>query len=440
MLPSRKTADAGPGAVIVGGAFGGLEAARSLARHGVKVCVIGSATAVARFSRSVDRFVRLPRKVGDDQLPDFLVAIARKWQLRNWVLFPCSDEHLRAVAQNRSRLVEYFALTAPAWETVRVFYDKRLTYAFAQGLGIPIPPTFVPGQVHRLAPMEIEFPVILKPAVTPHLLAVTGRKAYRAKDRRELRIRFEEMSRVIPSAEIIVQGLIPDPAQNLFSYAGYFRQGEPVAGLSVRRPRQFPRDFGRTSTFVVAVDIPELKDLATRLLRAMRYTGLAEVEFMWSSKRCRFELLDVNGRLWAWNGLAAAAGLDLPYLAYADALGLPFSTGSVRPGAKWVRLPADLRAAAVDRRSGRLSVRQYLNSLRGDTAFALSSRSDPLPFLAEPLLATFDTLRRWLSRKPRGRFPPPGIDEGTLDSGCIGSGGDAGAPSQTLAGDGSLHS
>ena len=323
-----------PGAVILGGGFAVLAAARNLAERGVKVCVLGPATSSARFSRAVSVFASWSSGLKDEELPEYLVKSAEQCRVRGWVLFPCSDEHVRIVAQHRALLAEHYVLTTPPWETARVFYDKRLTYALAREVGVAIPRSNVPGGADQLAELDVEFPVVLKPAITPHLMAVTNRKAYRADNWGALQRLYESMSHVIGPSEVIVQECLPEPSKNLFSFAGYFREGEPVVGLSAKRTRQLPRDFGWTSTFVEAVEMPELKELASQLLRAVDYTGLAEVEFMWNLKRARFELLDVNTRLWAWHGLAIASGLDLPYLAFADALGRNTSIGTVRKGTK----------------------------------------------------------------------------------------------------------
>jgi len=398
------------GAVIMGGGFANLEMARNLDKYGIEVCLLGSATSVARFSRSISQFVKLPRELQDEELLDFLEAVAEKHGVRGWVLFPGIDEHLRMVTQHQERLAKYFVVAAPPWEMVKHFYDKRLTYALAQQAGIPMPYSYMPENVDQLDLLNIEFPVVLKPAVTPHFVKNSNRKAYLAKDRRELREFYEAMAQVIPPSEVIVQEFLPEPSKNLFSFAGYFKQGEPIIGLSVKRTRQFPRDFGRASSFVEAVELPELGELASRLLRAIHYTGLAEVEFMWSVQRARFELLEVNARFWAWHALAIAAGLDLPYFAFAEALGLNAPVGTVHQGTKWVRPWADIRAAAQEIRSGTLDLRQYLNSLRGKTAFSLFSLSDPIPFIVEPFLLVFYRLRKWTShlRRSRTSSDPPG--------------------------------
>ena len=387
-----------PGAVILGGSFCDMAAARNLAEHGINVCVLGPPASVARFSRSVSLFVRWPVDLKNDELPGYLVKMAEERRMRGWTLFPTCDEHLRIVAQNAPLLAEYYVLTTPPWETVRLLYDKRLTYKLAQEVGVAIPGTYVPEDAEGLAALDVDFPVVLKPAISSHFLGTTNRKACRADNRQELQDLFEEMSRVIGPSQVIVQNLLPEPSRNLFSFAGYFRKGEPILGLSVKRTRQFPREFGRYSTLVEVVDVPELRLLARQLLRAIHYTGLAEVEFMWDERRTRFVLLEVNARLWAWHGLAIAAGLDLPYVAAVSAKGGNPPLGIVRQGIKWVRFSADFRAATQEINAGTLSIRQYLASLAGPKVFAIFSPSDPLPSIVEPFLVLLDRLNRQISR------------------------------------------
>ena len=50
----------------------------------------------------------------------------------------------------------------------------------------------------------------------------------------------------------------------------------------------------------------------------------------------------------------------------------------------------DIPAAALEILSGRLTVRQYLESMSGSTAFAVLSLSDPLPFIMDLFLAPYN--------------------------------------------------
>jgi predicted ATP-grasp superfamily ATP-dependent carboligase len=148
-------------------------------------------------------------------------------------------------------------------------------------------------------------------------------------------------------------------------------------------------EFGRASTFVETAHVPDLEMLAARFLRGVGYTGLAEVEFMYDQKHGRYELLEVNARMWAWNSVANRAGLDLPCLAYAHAIGREVSGGTAREGVKWIRLATDVPIAIREILAGKLTPRRYLASLAGDTDFATFLASDPLPFVADLLLIPY---------------------------------------------------
>jgi D-aspartate ligase len=386
-----------PGAVIAGGHFLSLGAARNLAGYGIPVWVLDSEPCVAQFSRRVQRFLRCPPTEDEGEFLSFLVQLAASAGIEGWVLFPSTDDHVRIFAQHHALLSQYYRLTLPPWEVVQYLYDKRLTQRLATNRGVPIPGTYNPGNIGELAALDLEFPVVLKPAITKHLMSVTKKKAYRADDRQELLTLYEMMAGIMDPSEILIQDLIPGRAERLFSYAGYFKEGLPVAGLAARRSRQHPMDFGRASTFVEVVNLPELEGLATQLLQGLSYTGLAEVEFMYDERDARLELLEVNPRIWGWHTIAIRAGLDLPYFAYAGAIGLEFAaTKGPRSGVKWVRLVTDVPTAAREIWEGRLSVWQYLSSLSGDLEFDVLSASDPLPFLADVLLVPYYAVHRGL--------------------------------------------
>jgi len=383
-----------PGAVIVGGSFSSLGAARNLAGHGVPVCILDQGVCVAQFSRHVQRFFKCPPENDEERFIEFLLGSAAERNLDGGVLFPSTDDGVKVLAQHRERLSEHYVVTTPPWEVVKFAYDKRLTHQLARQEGVPVPETYNPGSVDDLASLNLDFPVVIKPAISTHLSSATKKKAYCANDAQELIELYEMMAGIMDPAEILVQEFIPGRGEKLFSFVGFFKHGIPVAGLSARRPRQHPMDFGRASTFVETINVPELKTLATRLLKGIGYSGLAEVEFMYDEKDARFELLEVNPRIWGWHSIAIHAGLDLPFLAYADAVGKEVNVGTVREGVKWIRLVTDVPTAVVEILQRRMTVHKYLASMSGGPAFAVLSLSDPLPFIADLLLVPYHMKHR----------------------------------------------
>lgn len=80
------------------------------------------------------------------------------------------------------------------------------------------------------------------------------------------------------------------------------------------------------------------------LLRALRWVGIAEVQFIRSADG-RDVLIDLNGRFYGSIGLAIAAGADLPLGWAQDALGRPTGASDARPGVRYQWLEGDLRRA-----------------------------------------------------------------------------------------------
>ena len=129
--------------------------------------------------------------------------------------------------------------------------------------------------------------------------------------------------------------------------------------MTVRRRRQHPSDFGRASTYVETVDLPELERPSLRFLAAIDFYGLVELEYKRDQRDGAFKLLDVNARTWGYHSLGTAAGVDFPYLLYADQFGAPppAEPTTAPAGVRWVRLATDLPNALRDVAAGRLRSR-----------------------------------------------------------------------------------
>jgi predicted ATP-grasp superfamily ATP-dependent carboligase len=188
---------------------------------------------------------------------------------------------------------------------------------------------------------------------------------------------------MIPADLILVQELIPGGGESQFSYAALCRDGQPVASLTARRTRQYPIDFGYSSSFVETLDVPEIVEPSRRLLAAMRYTGIVEVEFKLDAPNGGYKLLDINPRLWTWSALGGRAGVDFPYLLWRMMVGKHVQEQTGRNGERWVRMSTDVPAAVHEILRGRLSLGAYLRSLRSPLEFALMAADDPLPGLLD---------------------------------------------------------
>lgn len=377
------------GAVVVGGDHPGLAIARSLGRRGIPVVVIDDQCSISKFSKYVTRFERVPDLKDQQAAVDSVLEVGQRLGLKDWVLFPTRDENVAAFSIHRDRLAEFFRVTTPPWETVRWAWDKTNTYHLAERLGIPAPRTWNPESVDDLSALDGYLPLALKPAVKENFFYATGAKAWRAETPEQLRELYWRACREIDPREILIQEIIPGDGLRQLSYCVFFRDGRAHSVMLARRMRQHPREFGRAATYVETIHVPELEELAERFLSAINFYGIAEVEFKQDPRDGEYKLLDVNARVWGFHGLGFAAGVDFPYLLFADQCGIQVAPSRGKPGLGWMRLLPDVPLVLYDLADGYLTLGAYWQSLKATCVESVFSKMDLMPSIAELVLLPY---------------------------------------------------
>lgn len=384
-----------PGALVMGANLRGLGVVRSLGRRGIETWVLHERgdDQVARASRYARRTLPAPTGTESDQR-DGLLAIARRHGLRRWTLFPTSDESVALLGHERDALASEFTFTSPVWQVFRHAYDKALTHRLADRAGVAYPWTRYPRTEGEVASLDCEFPVVLKPLSKPQENRFTRAKAWRVDERRSLLAAWLDAKSLVGADRVMVQELIPGGGQSQYSFAALCDHGIPLASLVARRTRQYPREFGYSSSLVETVDVPRIEERGRAILETLGWTGLVEVEFKHDARDGSYKLLDINGRVWTWHTLGASAGVDFPYLAWRLAQGLSVDRPVARSGMRWVRLMTDVPSAVGSVRDRELSLRGWAESLRSPRAGALYASDDPLPALVDPALLAWRSVRR----------------------------------------------
>lgn len=397
-----------PGVLLLGSDFKALGVVRSLARLGVRVALVDNLPRSAWFSRFVTRKYRWRRPMFGEDFLDFLLHLAGRDQMQGWVLMPAQDEVLELIARHHDELAPTYRLVTQAWPTLRWTYDKRLLHEAADDASVEHPRTWYPLDENDLAQMEISFPVIVKPANSIQMQYSIGRKALPARDRQDLLERYRFAARIIPRDQIMVQEIVDAEAQ--YSVAAFSENGRVVAAMTARRTRQFPIDYGLSSSFVEALEVPGLIEPAERILRRLRLTGMVEVEFIKDRRDGRPKLVDVNPRPWGWHALCIACGLDFPRMQYEHALGRPLPSVEPRYGRRWIRVLTDVPAGLQSMFAGTVSPREYVASLRGTTGFSVFDLRDPLPVAGDLAMALLRTARGVVRRRSvAGLAARPGL-------------------------------
>jgi len=382
------------GALVVGGDYQGLGIVRSLGRRGVPVCVVDDERSIAPFSRFATHAVRVD-SLRDQRCPvDAVLQVADRLGLEGWVLYPTREETVAAFSHHRPQLLTRFRVPTPDWASVQWAWDKRKTYALAGRLGIPVPRTWYPQRLDDLRSVDAAPPLVVKPAIKEHFLYATKVKAWRVNTRAELAARFQQAAALTSPGEVMVQELVPGDGEQQFAYCAFFKEGGAVGSMVARRRRQHPPEFGRASTFAETTELPLLETLSQRFLEAIDYYGLVELEYKLDPRDGHYKLLDVNARTWGYHTLGQRAGVDFPYLLFADQLGERIERSRAMAGVRWIRLTTDLPTGLRELLRGRLGWRAYWRSVLGSDIESVFSLDDPLPGLAELTLLPYLYFKR----------------------------------------------
>lgn len=401
-LSSSGSDPAVPGAVILGGAHGTLALARSLGALGVPVTLVSNDTPLPGWSRHVSRKFSWP---GPDsaEAASYLLDLAANHGLAGSLLVAGGDAEVQMVSRSLDALSAVYRVSLPAWEQLQWVCEKPLLYRRAAELGLAVPQTYALASVEEAERAEMHFPVVLKPNMGGGDSALARAKVVRADDKATFLAAFEIAAHEIGAANVVVQQMIPGGGKAQFSYAALWHNGEPVAEFTARRLRQYPVEFGYTSTFVEVVQQPEAVAVSRRLLSSVSHHGLVEIEFKHDARDGALKLLDVNPRPWSWFGLAGAAGLDLGAMLWATASGVDTATGAAQIGTAWMYLARDLVAAVQLMARGELSFRDYVTSFRAVKAWATFASNDPGPSLLDLPLTAWRVLTRRVLKERTGR-------------------------------------
>ena len=303
-------------AVVVDvGWVNGLAAVRSLGRAGIRVLALDHRPSALGFRSRYAEPVLTP----DPQDEEAFVSFLAELEVERAPLFATHDEPLNAIARGAERLAERFLYPFPSWEVLARIQTKRGQLEAAEAAGIAIPRTSYPASAAeaRAAAEELGLPVLVKPSSTEGFKRRFKRQAFRCDTLAEAEDAYAQAEPYEP----MVQEVIPGGDDELYTLGSYVRaDGKPLGLFSGRKLRQTPPGVG-TCRVGEAVWVEDVVESGLKLLHALAFYGLSQVEFKRDPRDGAYKLMEVNPRLFQWHGLAAACGVDLPLIAYRDLTG-----------------------------------------------------------------------------------------------------------------------
>lgn len=377
----------------------GLAAIRSLGRHGLRVLALDHRRFALGFRSRYAEPHLAPDPLDDER--GFIDALHTLAEETDDVLpvFPTHDEHLNSIARHADELAERYRFPFPSWQVLERVQSKRHQLETAEAIGFPVPRTFHPATREEAlaAGEEVGYPLLVKPSANVDFKKLYKRQAFRCEDAAEL----EEAYALAAPHEPMVQEFVPGGDRELYTLGSYLTpEGEPLGLFCGRKLRQ-TRGYMGSARVGEAVWVDEVVDQGVELLRALSFHGISQVEVKRDPRDGRYKLIEVNPRLWQWHGLAAACGVDLPWIAYRHLTGDPLPAARMHSEGKLWSIT--IMAGSTNA----LQRRPYVD--------AVLARDDPKPFLlqlARPFVRTVRRLQA-ASHDERGRRRWPRAGRGS---------------------------
>lgn len=404
-LPSRGRNDgrplSGARAILLGTDTPiGLAVVRDLGRHGCLTIGLGrSRNALARFSRYC--LAHAVRERQEQALVAQILDLAARHEAG--YLLAIGEGDLLMINRHRPALERALRVLTPTDEQLRVVLDKRTCQAHAEAVGIRVPRT---AQVSSLAEARdmavgLSYPVVLKwsdPNTVSDRLAAQGLELLKTEYAHGPAELLERLARYDTVAAFpMIQEYCPGRG---LGQMFLLRDGEVHLEFQHERLHEWPPEGG-VSSLCRSVPLSQHGEARARsieLLKRLRWTGVAMVEYRHDPATGEYCFMEINGRFWGSLPLAVAAGVPF-------AAGLVAVCGQERPApahrADYPRLsccywiPETKRLLRVLFRRGRIrdpffkadpvaSVLSYIAApLDPSTRYYVFQVSDPMPFFAD---------------------------------------------------------
>ncbi len=328
-----------PAAVVMNVHITGLAVARSMGRSGIPVVGLDMERGgLGQHSRHLAGLglVPGPEVDGGAALAEHLLALGPSFPARP-VLMPTNDDWVLALARHRDALEPHYRFPFAAYDVVQRALSKSELYRACAALGIPAPRTWYLDEVPAAdLAAQVPYPCVLKPDDSRAFYRTFGAKVFVVHSPTEFRTRVDDAAGA--GLTLVAQEWVGTEPGGFTSVASYLSPGGTARGLFVgRKLEQWPPDFGTSCLADARWDV-DLAAAGVAVLRQLGYHGISEIEFVQDAATGTHLLLDVNTRPWKWIGLPIAAGVDLPLLAYRDAIGEPFDAPEPRDGTRWAFL------------------------------------------------------------------------------------------------------
>lgn len=369
--------------------IGALGIFRSLGKLGIAVYAVDENTSGAAVS---SRYCKQhwTQKLNPQQPElylEFLLQrakkIAQKEAAEKIVLIPTSDSLAEFVSTNQQELSAYFVFQYNKPALIQRLISKKGMYYLAQECAIPVPLTLFPQTIDEVKQQaaKITYPVMLKGINGAVLYQRTGIKMLIVNSFDELLAAYNKLEDM-NQPNLMIQEYIPGADDQVYIFNAYFnQQSECLQAYTGHKIRQFPVHRGCAS-LGISTWIEDFAQLNRDFMKKIGYFGILDIGYRLDPRDGLYKVLDINPRLGgAFRLFVSENGMDVVRSLYLDLTGQPQSLSPPIEGRMWMIEDWDFVASYCYMKEGKLSVMQWLRSIKGVSELAWFDWRDPVPFV-----------------------------------------------------------
>jgi D-aspartate ligase len=298
------------------------------------------------------------------------------------VLVPTDDAGAIFVAEHADALAKRFLFPRIETDLPRRLANKKDLYRICKSFGVPCPEATFPGSVcdvHEFLECA-KFPVVIKARETYKL--PKGVLSVRIAESPKALLASYNAAEAAGIRDLVFQEYIPDRCAEDWIFHGYANpETGYLIGFTGRKLRSYP-PFAGSTTLGVSARNDDLAQQTERLLKAIRYAGIMDLDYRLDKRDGQYKLLDFNPRIGAnFRMFADRDGLDVIRAQHRDLTGRTVHLTRGIQARTFVVEPYDLLASIRYLRRRGLTISEWWLSLKGSKETAWFSADDPVPFL-----------------------------------------------------------
>jgi len=295
--------------VLDGDMVPALTVARSLKRKGLTIdCASHVCRSISSYSNSVRSSFVYPNPLEFEQ--EFIDWLLQRIKIGGYhLVIPVTERSILPLMHHRD-LFEDSILAMSSNQSLEVVLDKSKTLVLAESLNISIPlseTVHTVGQFERLS-SRFNFPIVVKPArsIGSTIKEFVPLAVDYAFDLNELRAK---VTHLLLFGSVVLQEYVNGNGVGVEVIADH---GKIAYFFQHERMHEMPLTGGGSSLRKGVELTPDLKFATEKLIKALKWHGVAMVEFKLDLNTKSYALMEINGRLWGSLPLAFNSGADFP--------------------------------------------------------------------------------------------------------------------------------